>query len=104
MIAPEQTPTPPAAAAPLPDPRKLGRFYLSAERIRQKWPELCALVFARVVVVRAEMLWQTNAVEYLAYSEDFEPVPEGVAPPEYQFLITKGPDGKPAHLRTERIK
>lgn len=62
--------------------RKLGRFWVSYEVLRRvadgdkdaaaEW----SAVFSRAVIFEAVHRFDRNAVEYLAYCDDFTPVPE----------------------------
>lgn len=68
---------------------QLGVFRISLEMIRRQ-PRLVARVFAllNVVPVRAEALYVSNCIEYVALSDRFEPIPQDTKPPEYELHIT----------------
>src|SRR6478736_1843756 len=56
---------------------KRGRFKLSRELIRTDAHNLAPL-FSRVIVLEAEIRWECDCVEYLALSDLFGELPEGV--------------------------
>lgn len=60
--------------------RQLGKFRI--EDIDRNLRE-AKLVLARVVVVRAEMMYDANCIEYTAISDDFDRVDDGERVPEY---------------------
>lgn len=64
--------------------RRLGRFRIIDldEHMRE-----AKIVLARVVVVRAEMLYQDHAIEYTAICDDFDVVDVGEMVPEYNALL-----------------
>lgn len=62
--------------------RRLGRF-----KIDQRWidadPDACVALLSGFLIVRAECLMYSNAIEYVAFSDQFDPVPEHEEPPFY---------------------
>jgi hypothetical protein len=70
-----------------------GRFSISSELIRRN-PKAVIDAFNKLglLVVRAEMLYAEQAIEYTAYCESFEHVPEGTIIPEYIIRITTDND------------
>jgi hypothetical protein len=48
----------------------------------------------KCIPVRAEMRWEYDAIDYIAMSDQFDPVPEGMMVPTYQVEITTLPDGE----------
>ncbi len=67
---------------------KLGRFKVSEEFIRRDWRSLLQL-FANFVIVDAKWNFATRSVEYLAFSELFEEIEDGVEAPDYAIEVTK---------------
>ena len=49
-----------------------------------------AHVFTGMVVLRAEQMWDRDAVRYMAIHPHFEPIEEGVVVPEYVALFSLG--------------
>lgn len=70
-------------------PNRVGTFKISNEMIVEHWPMLARLLFSRVVVTKAECVWHSRCIEYVGLSELFDELPEGVAPPEYEFVFRK---------------
>jgi hypothetical protein len=64
--------------------RRLGRFRIIDIDANMREAKI---VLARVVVVRAEMLYQDAAIEYTAISDDFDAVDDGAVVPEYLPLL-----------------
>lgn len=64
--------------------RRLGRFTIMDNVIRTK-PRFVLRIMRRMIIVRAEYVFHSNAIEYEAYSRLFEPCDEGFDPP-YYFL------------------
>ena len=73
--------------------RRHGKFRICDQMIRCDPAEVMDLM-GHVVVLRAEMVYTSNAIEYEAWSPLFEPVPEGCIIPRYEFYITHGGDLK----------
>ena len=72
--------------------RRRGKFMVSRELLSEATPELVEFM-KNFLIIRAEMLFHTDAIEYIAISELFDPVKEGYDAPEYDFTITKKIDG-----------
>ncbi len=64
--------------------KRIGRFRIS-RNLLWRFPEKLREIFDLVVVLEAQMKWEFDSVEYLAISDFFEEVPDGVAAPEYQI-------------------
>lgn len=79
--------------------RRLGKFYLSPHMIEAQ-PEAAQAVMARcIAIVRAEMLYDRDEIEYIAISEDFAPVSEVACVPTYRVVVRdRGYDGDPLRV------
>lgn len=66
--------------------RKLGRFYIALDVIETK-PALALAIMGNVIVVRAELLYESNRVEYMAVSDLFKVVPMTEEVPVYSFVF-----------------
>jgi hypothetical protein len=64
--------------------KRLGQFSVSRDVLENASIEELSLLFEGVVVVRAELMYHTVGVDYLAFSPKFEVCAEGVAPPIYR--------------------
>lgn len=62
--------------------RRLGRFNVPRIYIA-KFPEDVMEVLSKCLIVRAETLYHADAIEYIAFSEMFEPCEDGCEPPMY---------------------
>ncbi len=69
--------------------RQMGKFKIQEDIIREN-PELVARAFALIhlVPIRAEMLFAERAIEFVAISDRFREVEQGVMCPEYEIKIT----------------
>tara|TARA_R110000868_G_scaffold7251_1_gene39668 strand:- start:104 stop:376 length:273 start_codon:yes stop_codon:yes gene_type:complete len=72
--------------------RRLGRFFISSQILREQ-PESLRTLFAKMIVVEAQMRWERDSVEYLAMSDRFEPVEEGVMCPIYDIIFKYDSEG-----------
>lgn len=71
--------------------RRVGIFEIPIQSIHLML-EVVQRIMARVMVVRAEMLYDRNAIEYTALSNDFEEVPQGHIPPRYEVMYDEFTD------------
>lgn len=101
--ADQATPAPEWENRPAVTMRRIGRFRISRELLQLHSPELAAVVFSRVAVLRAEYLMQYEAIEYVALGADFEPITEGAEPPLYEFLLKKDDDGNATLASVQRL-
>lgn len=69
--------------------RQLGKFRLDVLRIEDNVDELCKIM-ATVIPVRAEYMYETNCIEYIALSHSFAPVGLGFKIPWYRAVFTEG--------------
>lgn len=83
--------------------RRLGRFRVSRTLLDKNW-RLLKPLFENVVPVYVENRFHEDSMEYVAYSELFEVVPEGIRIPEYEFVFGKKKDGTVSILRVEKIQ
>jgi hypothetical protein len=79
------------------DFRRFGRFTAPAELAHTFSTDL-KRVMGKCIVFRAEHLFHTNKIEYMAASEHFRPVPLGEVVPEYRWIFSDT-DG----LRAEEV-
>jgi hypothetical protein len=70
---------------------RVGFFSVASPLIREnsRWFNT---VFQNMVIVRAEMLFQSNEIVYTAFCDDFEALELGTAPKNYRAEITKSGD------------
>ena len=82
--------------------RRVARFSISQRIIEEATP--AALVILQgLLVVRAEALPYKLAVDYVAYGDQFEPLPDRYSePPEYKPVIRDLVGGK-YHVEWERV-
>ena len=69
--------------------RRIGRFAMSAQLVKRD-PETARAVMGRCIVVRCEMMFEHDTLEYIALSPDFDEVPQGNIAPEYDVIISDG--------------
>lgn len=65
---------------------RAGTFRLPQSLINDH-PKIAMEIMAKCIVYRAESLYYERHVEYGALSREFEPVPEGEVPPEYEWYV-----------------
>ena len=81
--------------------RRLGRFQLSRWALESVPDEVLAKIFAGMVIVRAEYLWPSDAIDYVAYAPQFERVQEGAEWEYYDIGITMIGDDSEISIRKE---
>lgn len=66
--------------------RRLGRFVVRRQMIEDD-AYILRKALADVIVVRAEMRYDIDGIEYTALSEKFAIVPKGLAAPTYNLIF-----------------
>jgi hypothetical protein len=69
--------------------KRIGRFALRLELVERD-QETARAIMGRCIVVRCEMMYQHDTLEYIALSPDFDEVPQGMITPEYDVIISEG--------------
>ena len=69
--------------------KRIGRFEMSRELIERD-PETARAIMGRCIVVRCEMMYEHDTLEYVALSPDFDEVQQGMIAPEYDVIISEG--------------
>ena len=64
-------------------PKRVGKFSIEHYLIDSDDPSMVHLMLANKVIVRAEVRYEMDAIEYHAYSDDFDEVEPGQQIPEY---------------------
>lgn len=77
-----------------PGIRQIGIFRTGGSRNRndERWARDMLCVLAGCVVVKAEMLWSADAIEYTALHADFAVIEQGYDPPRYEAELTQQPN------------
>jgi hypothetical protein len=86
---------------PTPITRRLGTFHLPLSVMRIN-PEKYLPLLSRVIVVEAKYSFSFDAIEYTAFSNDFEPLPDGVQPKHY--FLTNVESGFPTFSLMEKAQ
>jgi len=75
------------------DNKRYGRFSIDRRFIEDD-PDKISNMFSelKIIVLRAEMLYHKDAIEYIAYSPFFDMVPDGYIPTEYNIIVHKNID------------
>jgi hypothetical protein len=68
--------------------KRLGRFVVNRAILDSASIEELNLLFEDVVIFRAELMYQLDGVEYLAFSPRFDVSSEGALPPYYSVEVT----------------
>lgn len=69
--------------------RRIGCFAMSRQLVEHD-PETARSVMGRCIVVRCEMMYAHDTLEYIALSPDFDEVLEGSIVPKYDVIISDG--------------
>ena len=67
---------------------RVGKFYVSNNFIRNE-PELVKGILSRVLITRAEGIFDRDAIEYTGYSNRFDKICMGQSPPEYKVIVNQ---------------
>lgn len=65
---------------------RMGKFGISIVML-EDYPGIVQEVLSTVIVVRAEHMWHTDAIEYVGISHSFEALPHGTLVPTYKPVI-----------------
>jgi len=65
---------------------RVGKFYISRQLIEDN-PTLVKEILSTTIVVRAEMLYESDVVSYVGLSHLFDPTPLGATAPYYKPII-----------------
>ena len=71
--------------------KRRGRFKISRRMIEND-PMLIKRIMGEMIIVRAELMWIGDEIEYVAYSKLFDIIPEQEESPFYKiiFMMDKG--------------
>lgn len=69
--------------------RRLGRIGISRHVIDTQ-PDIARITLRGCIVVRAEMHYASDSIEYVVIHDAFEVVSPGMIPPRYEAVIDKG--------------
>ena len=72
-----------------PYERRIGRFVLSRMTIERD-QETARAIMGRCIILRCEMMYHMNALEYIAMSPDFDEIEQGMIAPDYEVHISEG--------------
>mgnify|MGYP000043369214 CR=1 FL=1 len=79
------------------DLKRIGKFYIS-RKVIENYSWVATRIMSKCIVLRAEMLWVNDSVEYTALSNMFEAIDCASTPPTYE--VTVHDDG---HISAEVI-
>ncbi len=84
--------------------RRLGNFSIPLEWVEGMATKHAMEVFKHFRVLRAELDYVTNSIQYVAASDYFDPVPKGATPGSYDIKIDPGvtPEA-PITIRVSRV-
>lgn len=75
---------------------RIGRFIISATLLRDAADHVTHeadaeffAIFRRVIIVETRFRWAVNAVEYIGYCDQFEPVEFGCSEPLYDVEVVR---------------
>lgn len=84
-------------------PNRIGKFSISLELFEQGWEKLIP-VLEGMFILEAKFSYDARAFEFLALSEKFDLVHEGLPAPDYKIEFTRDQDGKVLEQRWFRRK
>ena len=67
--------------------RQLGKFRIYRGELQTQSLSKLRQVMSNFIIVRAEVLFDSNTIQYSALSDLFDPVPEGEESPWYDLII-----------------
>ncbi len=67
--------------------RRIGRFSISRQLVDHD-AETVRAVMGRCIIVRCEMMYESNSLQYVAVSPEFAEVPLGQIIPGYDVIIS----------------
>jgi len=70
------------------DNYKVGMFQLPRQLLEDK-PAIVATIMAHCIITKADCIFHTNIMEYVAFSPEFDWVAEGEMPYIYEWEITE---------------
>jgi hypothetical protein len=65
---------------------RIGKFSIPLDQINDT-PKVALAILAGCIVVRAESMWHSNQIEYIAVNDAFDVVPVGNVPPRYDVIV-----------------
>jgi len=68
---------------------RFGRFHIARGYIND-YPDEVLVIMARCIILRAEVLWTPDVVEYVAISQEFEKATPNCDPPFYVWQMDGG--------------
>lgn len=68
--------------------RRIGKFKIAKELIDEQ-PGTVAKALEGCIIVRAELFYVENNMEYFAYHPDFDPVHPAEVTPQYQLMMSR---------------
>ena len=82
--------------------RRIGSFSITFDAINNDQEMLKKEIFSKMVILRAIVMIEYDAIQYLAICDEFEKCKEGFVPPEYRILFTKHmPIGSYSYITVE---
>ena len=66
--------------------RRFGRFYIYFDSIENDC-EFVRQIMGEVIVLKTEVLFHMDSMEYVAISKHFDEVEDGIVIPEYKAII-----------------
>lgn len=69
--------------------KRIGRFAISKQLIEHD-PDTARAILGRCIVVRCEMIYAHDTLEYVALSQDFDEVSQREIVPQYDVIISDG--------------
>lgn len=86
--------------------RRLGRFAIPFDYLDNQEPfghEFARAILDKVFVIRAEALYGSSEISYVAFSDMFEEVQVGMKIPDYLWTATHDQDGTITELKADRV-
>lgn len=81
--------------------RRVGRFLINRDLIDNRSGEIVEMFHAlKILVVRAEMRYESNSIEYVGISPSFEDIGQGFEAPLYFIAAETNPETPGAYKYT----
>ena len=81
---------------------RVGTFEIARELIHSD-PSAVLKVMARCIIIRAEYMFASNDIAYVALCADFDEIPTSSLPPAYRPILQRGAEGAVDLVRWERV-
>lgn len=73
--------------------RRVGSFTIDWYTINER-PDICLAIMSKVVVIRAEAMYDLGLIDYVAASPEFDLLDAGIRAPDYKIILETDDEGR----------